>query len=248
MKVRKNAVTLWVLVLLGMVIVSGCGPITVETPTPETVVLQATQTAIALAQLEVELKQTQTALAATQTAMSFTATPTATTETEPTATPTPAPPTATPEATDTPTVGPTDTPIPTDTPTVPCVSPTIEFTYVPPYGNDYEDLKGRVACVEPTDYQVAVYIYVDGWYNKPYLASPLTTIGSDGIWRTDITLAKYDPFATSVAAFLIPDGYNPPLMGGETTFPEGLYENSVDYVMADRKKPDARTIEFSGHT
>jgi hypothetical protein len=35
MKVRKSAVTPWVLVLLGMVVVSGCGPvIIVETPTP----------------------------------------------------------------------------------------------------------------------------------------------------------------------------------------------------------------------
>lgn len=34
MKVRKSAVTLWVLVLLGIMIVSGCSPVTVETPVP----------------------------------------------------------------------------------------------------------------------------------------------------------------------------------------------------------------------
>ena len=77
MKVRESVVALWVLVLLGMAVVSGCGLVTVETPHPETA-LQATQAAIALAQLELELKQTQTALAATQTAISFAATPTAT--------------------------------------------------------------------------------------------------------------------------------------------------------------------------
>jgi len=141
MKVRKGAVTLWVLVSLGMVIVSGCGPVTVETPTPETVVLQATQTAIALAQLEVELKQTQTALAATQTAMALIATPAATpTQAELTATPTP---TATPEPTDTPTFGPTDTstpvpPTPTRTPVLPTstqVPPAPTPTYCPDLSN-----------------------------------------------------------------------------------------------------------------
>jgi len=43
----------------------------------------------------------------------------------------------------------------------------IEFTYVPPYGS-FEDLSGKVTGVKPADYRVAVYIYVEGWWNKPY--------------------------------------------------------------------------------
>lgn len=140
MKTRKSAVTFCILVLLGMMIVSGCGLVTVETPTPETVVLQATQTAIALAQLEVELRQTQTALAATQTAMFSTATPT-TVPTQVESTPTPS--LATLEPIDTPTtVGPTDTPTSTHTPTAtptftstpidtPLPIPTLTPTYCP---------------------------------------------------------------------------------------------------------------------
>jgi hypothetical protein len=244
MKVRKSAVTLGVLVLLGMVIVSGCGPVTVETPVPTPDINAAVETAIAA----VMTSQPTPNATATYVAIATEIAVTQAAQVEQVATPTPVPPTATPEPTDTPVVGPTDTPILTDTPTVPCVSPTIEFTYVPPYGHTYEDLKGRVACVEPADYKVAVYIYVDGgWFNKPFLASPLTIIGSDGAWTTDITLAPNDPRATQIAAFLVRNGYSPSLMEGETMFPEELYKNSVGCAMADRE-PDARIIDFSGHT
>jgi hypothetical protein len=132
-----------------------------------------------------------------------------------------------------------------------CVSPTIEFTHVPTYGNTYEDLKGRVACVEPADYKVAVYIYVDGgWYNKPYLDEPLTDIGNEKdkvSWKTDITLVESDPRATKIAAFLVSNRCKPPEMKGDPMLPAELFENSVAHVMVDRE-PDSRTIEFSGHT
>jgi hypothetical protein len=124
--------------------------------------------------------------------------------------------------------------------------PAIEFTYVPPYGS-FENLQGRVACVEPASYKVAVYIYVSGWWTKPYWAWPLTTIRGDGTWTTDITTGGTDQLATKIAAFLVPNGYNPPLMSGGQTLPAELFDNAVAYVMVDRK-PVFRTIEFSGHT
>lgn len=49
MKVRKSAVTLWVLVLLGMVVVSGCGPVTVETPVPTPDIPATVEAAVAAA-------------------------------------------------------------------------------------------------------------------------------------------------------------------------------------------------------
>jgi hypothetical protein len=73
MRGRKNTLILQILLLLGMVIMIGCGLITVETPQPTTI-SQATQTATALAQLELELGQTQAAVAATQTEMAATQT------------------------------------------------------------------------------------------------------------------------------------------------------------------------------
>jgi hypothetical protein len=252
MKVRKGAVTLWVPVLLAMITVSGCSPVTVETPVPTPDIAATVEAAVAAAlvsQLTPDLAATVKAAVATEVAATQVAQ-------EPTATPTPVPPTAMPEATDTPAVGPTDTPILTDTPTATptattqvepaCVSPTIEFTGVPPYGSPFKDLEGRVACVEPADYKVAVYIYVDGWYNKPYFADRLTTIRSDGTWTT-ITPAKYDHLATKIAAFLVPNGYNPPKMEGAQTLPAELFENSVAHVMEEREHT-SRTIEFSGYT
>ena len=117
--------------------------------------------------------------------------------------------------------------------------------YVPPYGS-YDDLRGHVTCVTPNDYKVAVYIKVSGWWTKPYYASPLTTIQSDGTWTTDITTGGSDQWATDIAAFLIPNGYNPPIMSGGAILPQELYTNAVAYASATRRA--TRTITFAGHT
>ena len=163
---------------------------------------------------------------------SLTTTPSTTT---PTHTPTPTP-------TNTPTPTSTRTPTPTATP---CYSPTIVLDHVPPYGS-YDDLYGHVTGVTPSDYKVAVYINVSGWWTKPTFASPLTTISSNGYWITDITTGGSDPLATDIAAFLVPNGYTPPLMSGGATLPQELYTNAVAYTAVTRRA--ARTITFAGHT
>jgi hypothetical protein len=112
----------------------------------------------------------------------------------------------------------------------------IEITYLPPYGST-DDLRGRVTCVEPGSYKVAVYIYVSGWWTKPYWNRPLTPIQDDGTWICDITTGGNDPLATEIAAFLIPNVYPPPSLGGQQTLPEELFANAVDYVIADRPPP-----------
>jgi len=122
----------------------------------------------------------------------------------------------------------------------------IEFTYVPPYGS-FDDILGQARCVEPADYKVAVYIYVSGWWTKPYWASPLTPIQSDGSWTADITTGGTDQLATKIAAFLVPNGYNPPQMGGGQTLPAELFGNSTAWVTVEREAV-FRTIEFSGYT
>ena len=125
--------------------------------------------------------------------------------------------------------------------------PTIEFTYVPPYGS-FENLQGQVRCVEPAEYKVAVYIFVvSGWWTKPYWASPLTTIRSGGSWTCDIATGGYDELATKIIAFLVPNGYGPPLMSGGQTLPSELYENAVAYVEVERETI-FRKIGFSGYT
>ncbi len=123
--------------------------------------------------------------------------------------------------------------------------PAIAFTFVPPYGS-FQDLQGRVTCVTPADYKVAVYIFVSGWWTKPYFASPLTYIQNDGKWTCDITTGGTDQNATQIAAFLVPNGYDPPPLSGSQTLPPELFTHAVAHVIADRP-PIYRTIEFSGY-
>ena len=125
-------------------------------------------------------------------------------------------------------------------------APSLEFTYVPPYGS-FENLRGQVHGINPGDYKVAVYIYVSGWWNKPTWDSPLTPIQSDGSWTCDITTGGSDQLATRIAAFLVPNGYNPPPMSGGQTLPPELYHNSVASATAEREAV-FREIEFSGRT
>lgn len=171
-----------------------------------------------------------------------TATPTATATNIPTKTSTP---TATTTSTSTPTATETATATPTNTPS-PCAEPVIEFTYVPPYGG-FDSLQGQVQCVKPLGYKVAVYIFVSGWWTKPYFVSPLTTIRSDSTWTCEIVTGGSDQLATKIIAFLVPNGYNPPLVGGSQTLPEELYENAEAYVETEREAV-FRKINFSGYT
>ncbi len=106
-------------------------------------------------------------------------------------------------------------------------TPSIVFTSVPPIGSS-NILKGQISHVAPTNFYVAVFIYVNGgFWTKPYYSTPETSINCDGTFSTDITTGGVDPEATVVAAFLLPSSYEPPLMNGESTLPASLYSNAV---------------------
>jgi hypothetical protein len=124
----------------------------------------------------------------------------------------------------------------------------MEITFLPPYGS-FLDLQGKVSCigVTPGTHHVTVYIRVSGgWWTKPYFISPLTTIRSDGTWTADITTGGSDQLATEIAAFLVPNGYTPPLMAGAAVLPQELYANAATYIMVTRRI--TRTISFAGYT
>lgn len=116
----------------------------------------------------------------------------------------------------------------------------IVFTYVPAFGS-YANLRGQVLSVKPEDYKVAVYIYVSGWWTKPYWARPLTPIARDGTWTCDITTGGQDQCATKVIAFLVPKGYNPPLGKGQQCLPSELYQ----YLYAEAIR--YKKISFAGY-
>jgi len=110
----------------------------------------------------------------------------------------------------------------------------IDFTHVPPYGS-FELLEGRVQCVVPTDFKVAVSIKVrGGWWTKPYWDEPLTRVDPNGSWQCDITTGGIDEQATEIAAFLVPSGYSPPLMSGQRSLPAELRDDAVAEATAQR--------------
>jgi exo-beta-1,3-glucanase (GH17 family) len=113
-------------------------------------------------------------------------------------------------------------------------TPTITLTYVPPIGS-FDNLQGHVSHVYSTSYRIAVYIRVAGqWWVKPYFNAPLTTIAPNGNWTTDITTGGSDTTADSIAAFLVPLDYDPPLLGGSSTIPSSLYTDSVANIQVYR--------------
>ena len=124
--------------------------------------------------------------------------------------------------------------------------PEIQITYIPPY-KSFDRLQGKVKYVNPANFKVAVYIFVSGWWTKPFWTLPLTTINNDGSWNCDVTTGGNDQLATKFAAFLIPNGYNPPLMAGGTIFPGELFTKAAAWTTVEREAV-FRQIQFSGLT
>lgn len=115
-------------------------------------------------------------------------------------------------------------------------TPSIVLTSVPPIGS-YANLKGQVLHVVPANYFIAVYIYVPsggGWWIKPYFDGPDTALNCDGTFSADIVTGGEDEDATIIAAFVLPSGYSPPLLGGSATLPASLYMAAVATATANR--------------
>ncbi len=121
----------------------------------------------------------------------------------------------------------------------------IEFTYIPQYGVTPAVLQGKVTGVIPSEYKIAVYIHYLSWWIKPYAASPLTNIADDGTWNCSITTGGNDEAADKLAAFLIPNGYTPPIALGWALLPEALYQNSLDYLVIARLQKNP-AYDFDG--
>lgn len=112
-------------------------------------------------------------------------------------------------------------------------SASIELVSVPQKGT-FDDLRGQVRGVKTSDYRVAVFIDVGGWWTKPTFASPLTTIQRDGTWTCDITTGGVDEQATRIAAYVVPSGYSPPALWGDAAIPAGLERDAVAKVIVSR--------------
>ena len=126
--------------------------------------------------------------------------------------------------------------------------PTIEFTSVPARCT-FDDLHGKVENVNPSDYEVIVYIFIPhdpfaaGWWVKPSLASPRTPIREDGTWTCDITTGGIDETATWIIAFLVHKDDNPKIPLHTYVLPEELCKKPHALV----KRNMSRIIPFSGY-
>jgi hypothetical protein len=110
-------------------------------------------------------------------------------------------------------------------------APTIGFLSVPPYGHWCWNncLVGHVWHVIPSNYNVAVYIYVEnGWWSKPSYGATVP-IRVNGNWETRPTTGGTDELATRIRAYLIPHGIVPPTAAGVANLPPELEQ----YPMAE---------------
>jgi hypothetical protein len=103
------------------------------------------------------------------------------------------------------------------------VTPGVSITSVAPYGTS-GFVRGTTFGIKNRNYDgVATYIYVDGrWWTKPYYDSPISSLEPNGSWSADIDTGGIDIYATQVKVFLIPKGFEVPIVGGESSLPDSL--------------------------
>jgi hypothetical protein len=124
----------------------------------------------------------------------------------------------------------------------------VEFSSVPPYGSQ-NNLQGKVYGVNPANYRVAVFIYIDGvgWFTKPTCASPLTTIQPDGTWTADITTGGVDSNATRIAAYVVPASFSQPCVTNVFCIPAAVPQQAIASAVVTRVDPTVRSFHWSGY-
>ncbi len=125
----------------------------------------------------------------------------------------------------------------------------IYFTSVPPYCATGSQcyLYGDTCNASSTSEEVAVFIFVPdyGWVNKPYWSPNTVALQEDGSWVADVCTGGNDQTATDYCAFIVPDDYAVPTIGGAASIPSELYD--FPYHCASRETT-RKTLEFSGYT
>lgn len=113
-------------------------------------------------------------------------------------------------------------------------TPSLGFTYVPPMGS-HEWIEGQACHIDPVMAKLVFYINVAGnWWVKPYDNAVITPIAADGSWSSQYVTGGSDDAATQFAAFVIPNGYSPPVLRGSPTLPAELYQAAIAWKQAAR--------------
>jgi len=113
--------------------------------------------------------------------------------------------------------------------------PTIQLLNVPPYGARVENLTGVILSGIPDDYQVGVYIFVDGWRKKN-----VDRINIDGYWICDITTQNNDWMATHIDVFLFHKDFQIPRLNNDKLLPTSFFENAIFHKEVIRKPMTTR--------
>ncbi|MFH0735331.1 MAG: T9SS type A sorting domain-containing protein [bacterium] len=123
--------------------------------------------------------------------------------------------------------------------------PEIIFTFIPPYGNNSK-LQGKVIDVDPQQYEIVLYIFIEGngWWTKPTFANPLIAINSDSSWNSAIFTSTNDIYATEIIVFLMKKGKTPFLAAGVECLPDSLFFICAAQCSIKRKM---KTISFAGY-
>ena len=95
----------------------------------------------------------------------------------------------------------------------PELPPAVIFTHVPAAGNG-GIVTGTITGIDPAQYRLAIYIYVNGLFNVPSDSAPLTAINSDGSWTCNISAGGMGARATEIDAYLVPANFSAPILNG----------------------------------
>jgi hypothetical protein len=128
-------------------------------------------------------------------------------------------------------------------------APFIIFTSVPPFGSTSEKLSGRALNINPSDYRIAVFLFVPdvGWYTKPFCDPSLITISADGTFSTSVVTGGVDETATQYAAYIVPSSFSHPCVLGAGAVPNTVEGQALAKATVGRANPNQKMIRFSGY-
>ena len=110
----------------------------------------------------------------------------------------------------------------------------ISFTSYPKIGTT-GNVSGMVSGDGIEQYDIALYIFVDGgFWTKPTFDAPVTKFNKCGEFSAPVTTGGDDANASKIIAFLIPVGYNPPTLSGESSIPADLTTHAAAQTSVNR--------------
>ena len=102
-------------------------------------------------------------------------------------------------------------------------------TQIPERGNRIKNLKGRILDKNFHQYAIAVFVYKNGWFSKPYPNKPFSKIDSEGFWTCDITTHAHDEKLTYMKVLLLQKDYMlKHNINGVPDMPEDILSSSID--------------------